>query len=142
MKNSLLLILLVPVFAFGQTFSVSPYVQHTVMGLQKGLEVVTTTQKGFGAGVFYQSTREISLKESVSNYPFTGVSLFFPIAGSCEKIAVQGSLKAGLVNEQFFALTPELITSIKLTRHLAIAVGTGFRSGEAAVSAKLNINVF
>ncbi len=141
MKKLLLLLVLLPFFGHAQSISVTGYSQQTVMGLQKGAELNFISANGFGLGTFYQSTETISFKESVVNYPFTGMNLLFPIAGNCEKIAVQGSIKTGLVNARFLAITPELITNIKFTDRLGMAIGAGYRSGEASVSAKISFHI-
>lgn len=141
MKKLLLLFALLPFFGHAQSISVTGFAQQTVMGLQKGAELNFIGANGFGVGTFYQSTETISLKESVVNYPFTGINMLFPIAGNCEKIAVQGSIKTGLVNARFLAITPELITNIKFTERLGMALGAGYRSGEAAISAKITFHI-
>lgn len=119
-----------------QKLEISTMVQQTVRGLQKGLQVDYRTNSGWGAGVFFQASNRWSLEESTSNYPFYGIDVSAPIK-TCGDLQLLAHVKAGLVNQNFLIATPELETRFRITKFLILGLGAGYRSRQAALSAKL-----
>ncbi len=137
--TALLLLTLVRVNA--QHFEAQSYVQETALGLQKGYGVRYISPWRMKFGIFLQSNNNLSLEEGVSNYPFTGIEVSYPIS-SCGKISMYGNVKGGLVNHQFFAITPEIETVWNFSRFVSLGIGTGVRVREAAISGKIIIKPF
>ena len=127
--------------ALSQTIEVESMVQKTVMGIQSGYEVAFRTKKGFGAGTFYQSTHHLSFEATTSNYPFYGLDLSAPIT-SCAGAQVLAHIKAGVVNQRYFTINPEIETRIPLTKFAQVGVSAGLRSRQAVVSAKIILKTF
>ena len=123
----------------GQGVEISSKVQQTVMGLQTGHSLEFRTADGYGIGSFYQSTNYMSFEQSATNYPFYGLSLSAPLT-RCGNVQVLGQLLTGVVNQKFLIATPEIETRIVLTKFIQLGIGAGYRSRQAAVSARLIIN--
>lgn len=122
-----------------QNLEFSTMAQQTVMGLQKGYAVAFRTKSGWGVGSFFQSTNHLSFEQSADNYPFYGVDISAPLK-TCGDLQLLAHVKTGLVNQDFLIATPELETRYKINPFLKIAIGAGYRSQQAAISATLILN--
>lgn len=124
-----------------QNLEMSTMVQQTVMGIQSGYSVEYRTKSGIGIGSFFQSTNHLSLEKSVDNYPFYGLGISVPIK-QCGGLQLLGHLKTGFVNHSYLIATPEIETRIDIFNFLKLGIGAGYRSRQAAISAKLIITTF
>lgn len=122
--------------ANAQSVAGEAYVQKSIIGIQKGYEFKFVGKKGFGYGVFHQSTDVTSFEAKGNNYPFTGIELEVPIK-RCGNLQVSGSLKGGFVNEHFLVVTPEITTKMNFGKFLAVGLGTGYRAGQSSVALKV-----
>lgn len=122
--------------AKAQSFKLDTYVQHSVIGLQKGYAAKFLFKNSLGLGVFHQSSDNLSFETQNKNYPFTGLEIEFCIA-KCENIQIIGAYKGGFVNEKFLVLVPEITTKIRLIEFVSLGLGTSYRAGQAAVAMKL-----
>lgn len=125
----------------GQNLEFSTMVQQTTMGLQSGYSVEYRTALGPAIGAFYQSTNHLSFETTPENYPFYGVDLSTPVK-RCGDLELLAHLRVGLVNQNFLIATPELETRLSIFDFLKVGLGAGYRSRQAAVSAKLILTTF
>lgn len=122
--------------AQAQSFKLDTYVQHSVIGLQKGYAAKYVSDRGFGIGVFHQSSNNLSFEAANRNYPFTGLEIEYAFA-KCGNVQVIGSYKGGFVNHKFLVMVPEVTTRVKLIEYVSLGLGTSYRAGQAAVAIKL-----
>jgi hypothetical protein len=123
-------------YSNAQAISAEVYVQHSVIGLQKGLAAKYTTQKGYGLGAFHQSSDNFSFETEGSNYPFSGIEVEVPFT-RCGRLQLTGSIKGGFVNGKYLILTPEINTKVYFGRFIALGLGAGYRAGQTALALKL-----
>lgn len=121
-----------------QNLEVSTMVQQTSMGFQSGYSVEYRTKIGLGIGAFFQSTNHLSFERSANNYSFYGVDMSAYIK-KCGDLQLLAHLKAGLVNQNYLIATPELETRLRIFDFLKVGIGAGYRSRQAAISAKIII---
>lgn len=137
----ILILLAFSVSARSQGLEITSRAQQTIMGMQTGHGIEYRSSKGFGVGGFYQSTNYMSFEQSVTNYPFYGLDLSAPLV-KCGNVQVLAHVMTGMVNQKFLIVTPEVETRMTITGFLKLGVGAGYRSRQAAVSARLIITTF
>jgi hypothetical protein len=142
MKTTLIIILLVQIGlsnAFCQRLLTSTYAEYTVSGVQYGGAAIFATDRQWGAGIFYQTS--LSSTENVNIKKYYGLTLQVPIVRT-SRLLLAGTLRSGVVNDQFFVIVPGLETQIELSKKIALAVGMSVRMNYPAVSSKFIIKLF
>lgn len=124
--------------AMAQGLLLQAGVEKTVSGNQVATGITLESKKLWGVGIFGQADYAISPTEDsrmLAN-PFYGVVLQAPLMRS-EKIAFLTSLRAGLVNEQFFVLVPSVETRMAIHSRLGLSIGSAIRMGHPSVTGKV-----
>ena len=124
--------------AEGQAFHLSAGIEKTATRCLYGGGLTFESKGKWGFGAFYQVGIQNELKESLKlNDAFYGLLLQVPLAKS-QKIDFFATLRAGMVNENFFVVVPGLETRIKTWRKLSTTFGMGYRVGYPSMGVKLS----
>ncbi|PIB34737.1 hypothetical protein BFP72_04605 [Reichenbachiella sp. 5M10] len=134
---TIIIFILIANWCSAQQLRVSALVEKTAMGLQTGTEISYRLKNNVGIGGFYQKNLAGLNETTKSNYEFTGLALSVPMT-KCDKLILNGVLRAGLSSRRFVIVTPSVETEIKVSRHLSFALGLGIRATEAAINTKLS----
>jgi hypothetical protein len=122
------------ILAVGQ--SVVPYVklEQTVKGTAYEGGAGYDLTRHLQVGAFYQTRSSVRLENSRrAGDPFFGMFVMAPFMTS-KRITVNGILRSGLVNEQFFVVVPSIETRISILKHTGLGVATSYRHGYPAAS--------
>jgi hypothetical protein len=140
MKTALFILLLV-FFGFSNSLSqkllTSTYAEYTVTGVQYGGAATYATDRQWGVGIFYQS----SLRVTESYNKYYGILLQVPIVRT-PQLLLTGTLRTGIVNDQFLVIVPGLETRIELNKKIAVAFGMSVRMNYPAISSKFIVKLF
>ena len=125
----------------GQGLEIGLGVQKNVMDIQYTYDLTFRYKNFLGLGVFGQSSQYISFEEKENNYPIIGLDISLPLK-TCEELRILAHLKGGLVNNQFFIITPELETRLKLIKHIYLSTSIGIRRNQEAIGGKLPTTIW
>jgi hypothetical protein len=143
MKKILILIIVIPVFAMAQQVVLQTGVEKTVSGMEYTTTLGFELKSLFGVGGFYQAGLQRDSESGSLNphNPFFGGFLQVPVAKS-ERLSFLVNVRAGIVNENFFAVVPGVETRVHLSPRTGFTVGTGLRHGHPSLSARLFLKMF
>ena len=127
-------------FAMGQRMVVGLDLEYTVKGAHLGNSILFESKKQWALGAFYQ-TEMTRADDRSEKSRFYGTQVQFPFIKS-DRLAVLGSLRAGLVMDKFFVVVPGLETRINLGKQFGIAFMMSPRMAYPAVATKLIIKLF
>ena len=118
-------------------------VEKTVSGLEYLTSLSYETKRLWAVGSFYQSglSKQNAEGELRQNNIFYGLQFQAPIVRT-ERIAFLFNMRAGFINQNFFALVPSVETRVRLTTKMSFSMGTGFRMAYPALSGKLTYQLF
>ncbi len=141
MKTTLIIFLLALIGskANGQRLLTAAYAEYTVAGVQYGGMATWATERQWGAGIFYQSSLQTTENSNIKKY--YGLMLQVPIVRA-SKLLLTGTLRSGIVNDQFLVIVPGLETKVDLGKKIAVAFGMSVRMNYPAVSSKFIIKLF
>ncbi|MEM9895363.1 MAG: hypothetical protein AAF789_03260 [Bacteroidota bacterium] len=123
-----------------QKVTIQSYVQHTVMGIQKGFGIRSKLKKGFEVGVAHQANMFSRSELLNQRYPFTGAEVLVPISQGA-RMQLYFNTKTGFVNKHFFAVLPEVESRVKIARRIHLGFGAGIRAGQASSSFKILLDL-
>lgn len=144
MKTIVILFAISVTSAFGQSVNLSVDAENMVTGSQFGATVFREAANGMILGASYLSSlpsRTFDQDVEIARNYFYGLAVGFPLKKS-ESMSLLLSMRAGIHNDQFFALMPGLETRVKLKSYGGIAVGTGLRHGHPSLQLKLFVKLF
>lgn len=141
MKTALIIILLALIGsrANGQSLLTAAYAEYTVSGVQYGGTATWATERQWGAGIFYQSSLRTTENSNIKEY--YGLMLQVPIVRTSQ-LLLTGTLRSGIVNDQFLVVVPGLETRMELGKKIAVAFGMSVRMNYPAVSSKFIVKLF
>jgi hypothetical protein len=115
-------------------------IQKTVLGLQKGFELGYVNRQGWGLITFHQSALNTQNEKLGSSYNFNGLMFQAPIK-QCADISINGQLKLGMVNKNFFIIIPQLEFQLKVFNKLSLGFNSSYRMNQAAIGTRLIIDL-
>lgn len=118
-------------------------VEKTVANVEYVASLGFELKSLWGIGGFYQAGLQ---KNSETNSlapvdPFFGGFLQVPVAKS-ERLAFLINVRAGIVNDHFFAVVPGVETRVHLSPRTGFSIGSGLRHGHPSFSACLFLKMF
>lgn len=113
--------------------------EYTVSGPEVGAVVMYESRKAMGIGVFYQ--QGTSEKEQGFQSTFYGALIQVPLVNA-ERILFSGILRGGMINREFFFVTPSLETKLNVRKKWALVFGMGVRKGYPSLSGKIVHKLF
>ncbi|MBX2970335.1 MAG: hypothetical protein KF803_13280 [Cyclobacteriaceae bacterium] len=144
MKAILILsIFLAPFFTMAQQVVLQSGVEKTVSNMEYTATLGFEMKSLFGIGGFYQAGLHRSSESGSLDplNPFFGGFLQMPIAKS-ERLSFLVNVRAGIVNENFFAVVPGVETRVHLSPRTGFSVGSALRHGHPSFSARLFLKMF
>ncbi len=133
-------ILLVYGISYGQSLEFQYFAQQNVIGVQNGYAIKWNVRTGHKIGLSHQSSEHFSFESGLSNYPFTALEISQPLK-KCQGLETYLVIKGGLVDNQFFAVTPELNLTANIGRFIALGFSSGIRARKAAVGLSASIRL-
>lgn len=124
---------LIPNSMFAQEFLCTLKAEQTVSGSLMETSVGMEFHSSIGTGLFIQAGRPVPGSEERFRDLYYGVYVQKSIFQS-KGIAVLADLRAGLINRNFIAVTPQLHTRVRIFRNTALSFGTGIRHGYPSAS--------
>ena len=109
------------VVANSQHLLIAPTIEKTIAGNQYGSQLSFETKGQWNVGGFYQTSWQQTTEGIKFINPFYGITINAPLAKS-ERINFYVNVRAGVVNQRFLVVAPELET--KLIIHLQMQART------------------
>lgn len=136
-------ILQVPLLVAAQQVVLQSGIEKTVSNIEYTARVGFELKSLFGIGGFYQAGLQQGTESNSLNRvnPFFGGFLQVPVAKS-ERLAFLINVRAGIVNENFFAVVPGVETRVHLSPRVGFSVGSALRHGHASFSTRLFLKMF
>lgn len=140
MKTAAVVVILISAInVSAQQFVVGAQMEYTVSGSEAGVVMMYESKELVDIGLFYQRS-EFSGEREVEN-GFYGAMLQLPIVKT-EKLVFYGAVRGGIINREFFFVTPSIQTRINLRSRWGVGFGMGIRSGYPSASARLVHKLF
>jgi hypothetical protein len=136
-------ILQVPLLVAAQQVVLQSGIEKTISNVEYNARIGFELKSLFGIGGFYQAGLQRSTESNSLNRvnPFFGGFLQMPVAKS-ERIAFLINVRAGIVNENFFAVVPGVETRVHLSPRVGFSVGSALRHGHASFSTCMFLKMF
>lgn len=144
MKTLIIICMLqVPLIVAAQQVVLQSGIEKTVSNIEYTVRVGFELKSLFGIGGFYQAGLQRGTESNSLNRvnPFFGGFLQVPVAKS-ERLAFLINVRAGIVNENFFAVVPGVETRVHLSPRVGFSVGSALRHGHASFSTRLFLKMF
>lgn len=144
MKTLIIICMLqVPLIVAAQQVVFQSGIEKTVSNIEYTARVGFELKSLFGIGGFYQAGLQRGTESNSLNRvnPFFGGFLQVPVAKS-ERLAFLINVRAGIVNENFFAVVPGVETRVHLSPRVGFSVGSALRHGHASFSTRLFLKMF
>ena len=141
MKTILFVLLILPMASFAQRINVQGKIEQTVRGAGYETALGFEFRSRIAAGVFYQtkSFREadaLALKSDT----YYGFYAHLPIVKE-RRLMLGAVLRGGLVNKNFFVVTPALETRFDVTEKFGVITGLAYRQGYPAGTLALSYSL-
>jgi hypothetical protein len=125
--------------ADGQHLLLSAGAEKNIGGLAYECALAVELKSRVCLGVFLQTqVPAMTTFDFKSKQHFYGIQFEAPVATS-ERLGFFAGCNAGVVNEQFFALVPNVTTKVRLSKHLRFSVATGIRMGNPLINGKISL---
>ncbi|WKZ61616.1 MAG: hypothetical protein QY309_08990 [Cyclobacteriaceae bacterium] len=144
MKTLIIICMLqVPLIVAAQQVVLQSGIEKTVSNIEYTARVGFELKSLFGIGGFYQAGLQRGTESNSLNRvnPFFGGFLQVPVAKS-ERLAFLINVRAGIVNENFFAVVPGVETRVHLSPRVGFSFGSALRHGHASFSTRLFLKMF
>lgn len=137
------LVLLVPIALSAQDVVFQSGVEKTVVNAEYAASLGFELKSLWGLGGFYQAglQRNSETNSLAPVDPFFGGFLQVPVAKS-ERLAFLIHVRAGIVNDHFFAVVPGVETRVHLSPRTGFSVGSALRHGHPSFSARFFLKMF
>jgi hypothetical protein len=132
-----ILFLMAGLEASSQSFVISAVSELTVAGYEAGGMLSFANKRNWRAGFFYQSSLIFANHEQKSENLFYGIMMSAPLIRS-EKINFYATVRPGIVNKQFYVISPGFETECKVGKNLSVGIGLGIRKTYPSATLKIN----
>ncbi len=132
MKAILFVLLILPMASFAQRINVQGKIEQTVRGAGYEAGLGFEFRSRVAAGVFYQTRSFRQADElALESDTYYGFYTHLPIVKD-RRLMVGAVLRGGLVNKNFFVVTPALETRFEVTEKFGVITGLAYRQGYPA----------
>lgn len=124
--------------ACAQALYSSVQAEYTVSGVEFGGGILAASGKGYGMGMFYQSS-SVNTPE-LHKSSFYGLEFQAPLAKS-PNLSFYANVRAGLTANRFAVIAPGLETQVTLTRRISLGFRMGLRMNYPSFSGKIMVKL-
>lgn len=117
----------------------SPYIEKTVAGSQYGSQLLFELKSKWSFGGFYQESMKRSEGDN-SLYPFYGATINAPVMKT-QRIKFFFNVRAGFVNNYFFAVAPGFETKLSFSNRLSVSLLSSIRMQSPSTALRINIKI-
>jgi hypothetical protein len=132
-----ILILLASVEANSQSLVVSAVTELTVAGYEAGGILSFENKRSWRLGAFYQTSLIFANQEQKSGNLFYGIMMSAPLVRS-EKVNFSATARPGIVNKQFYVISPGFETDCKVGKDFSVGIGLSIRKTYPSATLKIN----
>lgn len=138
-------------FANGQTLQLSTYIEATHITPKTGVNVrYVDPYLNYEIGAFFQECKTLErmwmTDESISSLPrfyeqtFMGIYFSYPMMQR-NWFDLKFNIRTGIVNNEYFVITPAIMGDLKITSFIHIGGGIGTRAFRPTLMTNVTINI-
>jgi hypothetical protein len=123
-----------------QHVTLSTEIERNVAGMNYGGSVALANRRNFSVGGFYQFAIQGTGSEIRQSRKCYGLQFQLPLV-SHNRISLSFNARTGLINKNFLVFVPALVSTLTLSSHLSLSIGTAMRMQNPAFTGKVNITL-